>query len=92
MGHIINDKEFYTNALKYGKLIDWKSPFRRHLSKSAFRPPKYNSKAFIDSCPIWGAPADTIQNIKPRRLCGVTHSIFNQRSNLVLGWKRTPAH
>nr|YP_009737730.1 DNA mismatch repair protein MutS [Plumarella spinosa]YP_009738159.1 MutS-like protein [Plumarella adhaerans]QHW07020.1 DNA mismatch repair protein MutS [Plumarella spinosa]QIB71465.1 MutS-like protein [Plumarella adhaerans] len=108
MGHIINDREFYTNALKYRKLINWKSPSPRPRSKSALRPSKYNSKVFIDSCEICGAPAEAIHHIKPKR-CGGHSFNLNRRSNLVpvcsschldihrnkisiLGWKRTPAH
>ena len=83
MGHIINDKEFYTNALKYRKLINWKSPSPRPQSKSAFRPSKYNSKVFIDSCEICGAPAEAIHHIKPKRLCGGHSFNLNRRSNLV---------
>nr|YP_010322788.1 MutS-like protein [Candidella imbricata]UKP87434.1 MutS-like protein [Candidella imbricata] len=83
MGHIINDREFYTNALKYRKLINWKSPSPRPRSKSAFRPSKYNSKVFIDSCEICGAPAEAIHHIKPKRLCGGHSFNLNRRSNLV---------
>nr|YP_010322816.1 MutS-like protein [Chrysogorgia tricaulis]AFM97559.1 MutS-like protein [Chrysogorgia tricaulis]AFM97571.1 MutS-like protein [Chrysogorgia tricaulis]UKP87490.1 MutS-like protein [Chrysogorgia tricaulis] len=111
MGHIINDREFYTDALKYRKLINWKSPPLRPRSKSSsltvFRPSKYNSKVFIDSCEICGAPAEAIHHIKPKRLYGAFN--LSRRSNLVpvcsschldihrnkisiLGWKRTPAH
>nr|AFM97568.1 MutS-like protein [Iridogorgia splendens] len=90
MGHIINDREFYTNALKYRKLINWKSPSLRPRSKSSsltvFRPSKYNSKVFIDSCEICGAPAEAIHHIKPKRLSGGSggHSFnLSRRSNLV---------
>nr|QDP70645.1 MutS-like protein [Kophobelemnon sp. 1 RH-2019] len=110
MGHIINDKEFYSSALKYRKLINWKSPSLQPRSKSSsltvFRPSKYNTKVFIDSCEICGAPAEAIHHIKPKRLCSFN---LNRRSNLVpvcsschldihrnkisiLGWKRTPVH
>nr|UKP87140.1 MutS-like protein [Acanella sp. ANT177] len=88
MGHIINDREFYTNALKYRKLINWKSPSLRPQSKSnsltVFRPSKYNSKVFIDSCEICGAPAEAIHHIKPKRLYNRGHFFnLNRRSNLV---------
>nr|QDP70631.1 MutS-like protein [Halipteris cf. finmarchica RH-2019]UKP87686.1 MutS-like protein [Balticina finmarchica] len=110
MGHIINDREFYNSALNYRKLINWKSPSPRPRSKSSsltvFRPSKYNTKVFIDSCEICGAPAEAIHHIKPKRLCSFN---LNRRSNLVpvcsrchldihrnkisiLGWKRTPIH
>nr|YP_009679792.1 MutS-like protein [Ptilella grandis]QDP70715.1 MutS-like protein [Ptilella grandis] len=110
MGHIINDREFYSSALKYRKLINWKSPSLRPRSKysslTVFRPSKYNTKVFIDSCEICGAPAEAIHHIKPKRLCSFN---LNRRSNLVpvcsschldihrnkisiLGWKRTPGH
>nr|QDP70785.1 MutS-like protein [Umbellula sp. 2 RH-2019] len=110
MGHIINDREFYNSALKYRKLINCKSPSLRPQSKSSsltvFRPSKYNTKVFIDSCEICGAPAEAIHHIKPKRLCSFN---LNRRSNLVpvcsschlnihrnkisiLGWKRTPVH
>nr|YP_009034309.1 mismatch repair protein [Junceella fragilis]AHZ88982.1 mitochondrial mismatch repair protein [Junceella fragilis] len=111
MGHIINDKEFYRSALKYRKLINWKSPSLRPQSKSSslavFRPSKYNTKVFIDSCEICGAPAEAIHHIKPKKL---GHSLnLNRRSNLVpvcsschldihrnkisiSGWKKTPGH
>nr|YP_010322648.1 MutS-like protein [Actinoptilum molle]UKP87210.1 MutS-like protein [Actinoptilum molle] len=113
MGHIINDKEFYSSALKYRKLINWKSPPLRPRSESTagksssltvFRPSKYNSKVFIDSCEICGAPAEAVHHIKPKRSCSFN---LNRRSNLVpvcsschldihrnkisiLGWKKTP--
>nr|ADJ53940.1 MutS-like protein [Iridogorgia sp. MOL601-4] len=87
MGHIINDREFYTNALKYRKLINWKSPSLRPRSKSSsltvFRPSKYNSKVFIDSCEICGAPAEAIHHIKPKRLSGGHSFNLSRRSNLV---------
>nr|ADJ53919.1 MutS-like protein [Pseudochrysogorgia bellona]ADJ53920.1 MutS-like protein [Pseudochrysogorgia bellona] len=87
MGHIINDREFYTNALKYRKLINWKSPSLRPRSKynslTVFRPSKYNSKVFIDSCEICGAPAEAIHHIKPKRLSGGHPFNLNRRSNLV---------
>lgn len=87
MGHIINDREFYTNALKYRKLINWKSPPLRPRSKysslTVFRPSKYNSKVFIDSCEICGAPAEAIHHIKPKRLSGGHSFNLSRRSNLV---------
>nr|UKP88119.1 MutS-like protein [Radicipes sp. ANT176] len=87
MGHIINDREFYTNALKYRKLINWKSPSLWPRSKSSsltvFRPSKYNSKVFIDSCEICGAPAEAIHHIKPKRLSGGHSFNLSRRSNLV---------
>nr|QXE46388.1 MutS-like protein [Telestula cf. batoni AP-2020] len=110
MGHIINDREFHSSALKYRKLINWESPSLWPRSKSSsltvFRPSKYNTQVFIDSCEICGAPAEAIHHIKPKRLCA---SYLNRRSNLVpvcsschldihrnkisiLGWKRTPVH
>nr|QDP70589.1 MutS-like protein [Anthoptilum sp. 1 RH-2019] len=107
MGHIINDREFYSSALKYRKLINRKSPSRSKSSSLAvFRPSKYNTKVFIDSCEICGAPAEAIHHIKPKKLCSFN---LNRRSNLVpvcsschldihrnkisiLGWKRTPVH
>ena len=118
MGQIINDKEFYSSALKYRKLIDCKSPqprsesatrknpARKSSSLTVFRPSKYNSKVFIDSCEICGAPAEAIHHIKPKRSCSFN---LNRRSNLVpvcsschldihrnkisiLGWKKTPGH
>nr|YP_010323250.1 MutS-like protein [Virgularia schultzei]UKP88385.1 MutS-like protein [Virgularia schultzei] len=107
MGHIINDKEFYSSALKYRKLINWKSPSRsKSSSLTVFRPSKYNTKVFIDSCEICGAPAEAVHHIKPKKLCSAN---LNRRSNLVpvcsschldihrnkisiLGWKRTPVH
>nr|YP_626512.1 DNA mismatch repair protein mutS [Briareum asbestinum]ABF69703.1 DNA mismatch repair protein mutS [Briareum asbestinum] len=112
MGHIINDREFYSSALKYRKLINWKSSSLQPRSESksnsltVFRPSKYNTQVFIDSCEICGAPAEAIHHIKPKRLCSRN---LNRRSNLVpvcsschldihrnkisiLGWKRTPVH
>nr|AFM97563.1 MutS-like protein [Ellisella sp. DFH11-8B] len=87
MGHIINDKEFYSSALKYRQLINWKSPSLRPQSKSSslavFRPSKYNTKVFIDSCEICGAPAEAIHHIKPKRLCEGHSFNLNRRSNLV---------
>nr|YP_010323236.1 MutS-like protein [Trichogorgia capensis]UKP88343.1 MutS-like protein [Trichogorgia capensis] len=85
MGQIINDKEFYTNALKYRRLINWKSPRPRSKSSSltVFRPSKYNSKVFIDSCEICGTPAEAIHHIKSKRLCGGHSFNLNRRSNLV---------
>nr|YP_010323082.1 MutS-like protein [Parasphaerasclera valdiviae]UKP87994.1 MutS-like protein [Parasphaerasclera valdiviae] len=84
MGHIINDKEFYNNALKYRKLINWKSPSRsKSSSLTVFRPSKYNAQVFIDSCEICGAPAEAIHHIKPKRLCGEYSFNLNRRSNLV---------
>nr|QDP70793.1 MutS-like protein [Umbellula sp. 3 RH-2019] len=107
MGHIINDREFYSSALKYRKLINCKSPPRsKSSSLTVFRPSKYNTKVFIDSCEICGAPAEAVHHIKPKKLCSFN---LNRRSNLVpvcsschsdihrnkisiLGWKRTPVH
>nr|UKP88371.1 MutS-like protein [Veretillum cf. cynomorium ANT74] len=107
MGHIINDREFYSSALKYRKLINGKSPSRsKPSSLTVFRPSKYNTKVFIDSCEICGAPAEAVHHIKPKKLCSFN---LNRRSNLVpvcsschldihrnkifiLGWKRTPVH
>nr|UKP87476.1 MutS-like protein [Chelidonisis aurantiaca mexicana] len=87
MGHIINDREFYSSALKYRKLINCKSPSLRPRSKSSsltvFRPSKYNTQVFIDSCEICGAPAEAIHHIKPKRLCGGHSFNLNRRSNLV---------
>nr|YP_010322704.1 MutS-like protein [Anthelia glauca]UKP87294.1 MutS-like protein [Anthelia glauca] len=106
MGHIINDKKFYDSALKYRKLINWKPPSRSKASSLAvFRPSKYNTQVFIDSCEICGAPAEAIHHIQPKKL---GNSGLNRRSNLVpvcsschldihrnkitiLGWKKTPA-
>nr|WPN89760.1 MutS-like protein [Anthoptilum sp. g YK-2023] len=107
MGHIINDREFYSSALKYRQLINRKSPsLIKSSSLAVFRPSKYNTKVFIDSCEICGAPAEAIHHIKPKKLCSFN---LNRRSNLVpvcsschlyihrnkisiLGWKRTPVH
>nr|YP_006576472.1 mutS [Renilla muelleri]AFO73240.1 mutS [Renilla muelleri]UKP88133.1 MutS-like protein [Renilla muelleri] len=107
MGHIINDKEFYISALKYRKLIDCKSKKNpKSSSLTVFRPSKYNSKVFIDSCEICGAPAKAIHHIKPKKSCSFN---LNKKYNLVpvcsnchldihrnkisiLGWKKTPGH
>nr|UKP87308.1 MutS-like protein [Anthomastinae sp. n. ANT85] len=85
MGHIINDREFYSSALKYRKLINCKSPPLWPRSKSGslpvFRPSRYNPQVFIDSCEICGAPAEAIHHIKPKKLCSSFN--LNRRSNLV---------
>nr|YP_007476453.1 msh1 [Heliopora coerulea]AGF33129.1 msh1 [Heliopora coerulea] len=87
MGHIINDREFYSSALKYRKLINWKSPSLRPRSETSslavFRPSKYNTQVFIDLCEICGAPAEAIHHIKPKRLCKGHSFNLNRRSNLV---------
>nr|UKP87882.1 MutS-like protein [Nanipora cf. kamurai ANT79] len=92
MGHIINDREFYNSALKYRKLINWKSPSLRPRSEGAvekssslavFRPSKYNTQVFIDSCEICGAPAEAIHHIKPKRLFKEYSFNLNRKSNLV---------
>nr|UKP88022.1 MutS-like protein [Parisis sp. ANT113] len=87
MGHIINDREFYSSALKYRKLVNWKSPSLRPRNKSSslavFRPSIYNTKVFIDSCEICGAPAEAIHHIKPKKLHGGHPLNLNRRSNLV---------
>nr|AIX11499.1 putative mismatch repair protein [Anthomastus sp. USNM 1081145] len=87
MGHIINDREFYSSALKYRKLITWKPtpmwPRSKSGSLPVFRPSKYNPKVFIDSCEICGAPAEAIHHIKPKKLCRAHFFNFNRRSNLV---------
>nr|AHG24709.1 msh1 [Paragorgia coralloides]AHG24723.1 msh1 [Paragorgia coralloides] len=87
MGHIINDREFYSSALKYRKLINCKSPLLWPQSKSGslpvFRPSKYNPQVFIDSCEICGAPAEAIHHIKPKKLCRGHSFNLNRRSNLV---------
>nr|ACB28532.1 MutS-like protein [Hemicorallium ducale] len=87
MGHIINDREFYSSALKYRELINCKSPPLWPQSKSGslpvFRPSKYNPRVFIDSCEICGAPAEAIHHIKPKKLCRGHSFNLNRRSNLV---------
>nr|YP_004376731.1 putative mismatch repair protein [Pleurocorallium konojoi]YP_008802638.1 putative mismatch repair protein [Pleurocorallium elatius]BAK18833.1 putative mismatch repair protein [Pleurocorallium konojoi]BAO03871.1 putative mismatch repair protein [Pleurocorallium elatius]BAO03885.1 putative mismatch repair protein [Pleurocorallium elatius] len=87
MGHIINDREFYSSALKYRKLINCKSPPLWPQSKSGslpvFRPSKYNPQVFIDSCEICGAPAEAIHHIKPKKLYRGHSFNLNRRSNLV---------
>nr|YP_006883683.1 MutS-like protein [Paraminabea aldersladei]AFR60149.1 MutS-like protein [Paraminabea aldersladei]UKP87966.1 MutS-like protein [Paraminabea aldersladei] len=87
MGHIINNKEFYSSALKYRKLINCKLPPLGLRSKSGslpvFRPSKYSSQVFIDSCEICGAPAEAIHHIKPKKLCRGHPFNLNRRSNLV---------
>nr|YP_010322956.1 MutS-like protein [Ideogorgia capensis]UKP87728.1 MutS-like protein [Ideogorgia capensis] len=96
MGHIINDREFYSSALKYRKLINWKSPSlwpqstyeveasaRKSSSLTVFRPSKYNTQVFIDSCEICGAPAEAIHHIKPKKLSRGHSLNLNRRSNLV---------
>nr|YP_010322942.1 MutS-like protein [Homophyton verrucosum]UKP87714.1 MutS-like protein [Homophyton verrucosum] len=101
MGHIINDREFYSSALKYRKLINWRglctqdpqprseSTVRKPVRKNSltvFRPSKYNTQVFIDSCEICGAPAEAIHHIKPKKLytnVKVRSLNLNRRSNLV---------
>ena len=107
MGHIINDRDFYSSALKYLKLINWNSPSRsKSSSLTVFRPSKYHTKVFNDACELCGAPAEAIHHINPKKLCTAD---LNLRSNLLpvvsnchldihrnkistLGWKRTAAH
>nr|YP_010289317.1 MutS-like protein [Alcyonium digitatum]UKP87238.1 MutS-like protein [Alcyonium digitatum] len=85
MGHIINDKKFYTSALKYRKLINWEPPSRSESSSlTVFRPSKYNARVFIDSCEICGAPAEAIHHIQPKnQLKNQPKKLCNRRSNLV---------
>nr|YP_010690088.1 MutS-like protein [Eleutherobia rubra]WBU12853.1 MutS-like protein [Eleutherobia rubra] len=85
MGHIINDKKFYTSALKYRKLINWGPPSRSESnSLTVFRPSKYNVRVFIDSCEICGAPAEAIHHIQSKnQLKSQPKKLCNRRSNLV---------
>lgn len=107
MGHIINDKKFYNSALKYRKLINWKPPSRSEASSLAvFRPSKYNTQVFIDSCEICGAPAEAIHHIQPKKLgsrrlnrrsnlvpvCSSCHLDIHRNKISILGWKKTPGH
>nr|YP_010322774.1 MutS-like protein [Caementabunda simplex]UKP87420.1 MutS-like protein [Caementabunda simplex] len=107
MGHIINDKKFYNSALKYRKIINWKPPSRSGASSLAvFRPSKYNTQVFIDTCEICGAPAEAIHHIQPKKsgnrklnrrsnlvpVCSSCHLDIHRNKISILGWKKTPGH
>nr|UKP88008.1 MutS-like protein [Paratelesto sp. ANT50] len=89
MGHIIKDKKFYNSALRYRELINWEPPSRNVSdSLTIFRPSKYNTQVFIDSCEICGAPAEAIHHIQPKskfknKLKKLCNKRLNRRSNLV---------
>nr|YP_010508160.1 mutS-like protein [Cavernularia habereri]UXG56624.1 mutS-like protein [Cavernularia habereri] len=107
MGHFIKDREFYSNALKYRKLINKKLTSRsKSSSLTVFRPSKYNSEVFIDSCEICGAPAEAVHHIKPKKsntfnlnrksnlvpVCSNCHLDIHRNKIRIIGWKRTPVH
>nr|YP_010322858.1 MutS-like protein [Cornularia pabloi]UKP87546.1 MutS-like protein [Cornularia pabloi] len=112
MGHIIKDKQFYSSTINYRQVIgegttDWIPALPNTLCHwPRYRPSKYNTKVFIDSCEICGASAEAIHHIKPQSykwhqinrrsnlvpVCSSCHLDIHKNKISILGWKKTPTY